>query len=188
MVSDDNLTLIKPYFHYVVATRVNEEQDFSDDFEDGGFIFLSDRDKAGQSQVQIKLKREAGELFLLCKSDGRKSKETAMRNHSEQKLEKDLASLQNRIDTGKLIDPVKVEQTIGRYRERHSGVMGYYEVVYRRLHFAYTLPAAGLTNKRLINSLLKLKEKYEAHKIGHLKLQAKLTALKEKYAADYDRH
>lgn len=185
VVSEDNLTLIRPYFDYVVAARVTEEQDFSDEFGSGNFNLLSGRDKPGQSQVQIKLKREGDELFLLCKSDGRHSKETAMRNRAEQKLEDDLKSLADRVANDRLIDPVKVEQTIGRYRERHSRVMRYYEVVYRPLHFAYALPEAGLDNKRLANSMRTLKEKYEAHKIGHGALQAKLTKLNEKYPADY---
>ncbi len=185
VMCDENLALIKPYFHYVLASRVNEEKDFLDDFGSDGFNLLSGRDRAGQSQVQIKLKREGDEVFLLCKSDGRYNKETGMRNRAEQKLEADLQSLANRIEKDRLIDPVKVEQTIGRYRERHSRVIAYYEIVYRRLHFDFVLPSEGLSSKRLTRSLLKLKEKYEANKIGYHKLQAKLAELAKKYPADY---
>ncbi|MCP4710919.1 MAG: IS1634 family transposase, partial [Planctomycetes bacterium] len=184
VVSDENLKLIGPYFHYVVASRVTEEQDFADDFSGDGFTFLTDRDKSWQSQVEIKLKREGDELFLLCRSDGRYSKETAMRNKSEEKLEADLQSLTKRIDEGRIINPIKIEQTIGRYRERHSRVAGYYKIDFQRMHFAYILSSEGLKNRRLVNSLFKLKDKYEAGEIGFLPLQKKLETLTEKYPTD----
>jgi len=187
VVSEENLKLIAPHFHYVVASRVTEEQDFAEDFSDGGFEFLTGRTTPGQSQVEIKLKRKGDDLFLLCKSDGRHSKEKAMRNKSEEKLEADLQSLTNRVAEGKIINPVKIEQAIGRLRERHSRVAGYYKMDFQRMRFAYILSAEGQKNKRLVNSLFKLKEKYEVGTIGFRPLQKKLEALDKKYPVDYTR-
>jgi hypothetical protein len=47
-----------------------------------------------------------GVSYLLCKSDGRKEKESAMRNKNEEKLETELNNLTKQIINGRENNPV----------------------------------------------------------------------------------
>jgi len=60
------------------------------------------------------------------------NKEQAMRNNREKKLEKQLTNLQNHIQKGRENNPVKIEQRIGRIKERFDKVSQYYAITYTR--------------------------------------------------------
>jgi len=164
--------------------RPNEESIFIGDFDnDNNFTMLKERDK--KSKVEIFLKELNDKIYLLCKSEGRKAKETAIRNKAEKKLEDELTNLLKQIQNGRENNPVDIERRIGRFKERHSKVAKYYEIEYQHREFSYLVPDNIAINKRLSNSLKKLKEKADKNAVSFPALMKKLIELEEKYTHDY---
>jgi transposase len=131
------------------------------------------------------LKELNDEIYLLCKSEGRKAKETTIRNKAEQKLEDELTNLLKQIQNGRENNSVNIERRIGRFKERHSRVAKYYEIEYQHREFSYSVPDNIGINKRLSNSLKKLKGKSDNNEISFPALMKKLVELEEKYGNEY---
>jgi transposase len=186
VVSKDNLKLLKEYdnLKYIIMCRPNDEEIFIEDFTNNNeFELLEGRDK--QSKVQILLKELNDELYLLCKSEGRKAKETTIRNKAEQRLEDELRNLLKQIQNGRENNSVNIERRISRFKERYSRVAKYYEIEYQHREFSYSVPDNIAINKLLSNSLKKLKNKSDNNEIGFPALMKKLVELKEKYGNEY---
>jgi hypothetical protein len=187
MVTEENIEFLKSYenLKYIVMCRSNEEEQFIDTFQKGNFDIVEGRDP--KKKVEVLLKPEADIVYLLCKSEGRKNKEQAMRNNREERLEKDLTNLQNQIQKGRENNPVKIEQRIGRIKERYGKVSQYYEITYTHREFSYALPENEKISKRVINSLGKLKGKADCNKITFPALEKKLAAMQEQHPSDFDK-
>jgi transposase len=183
VVSQENIELLKSHnLSYIVASRSSEEKQFVDDFDHEDFkILKSDKN----NQVEIRLKRSGDETFLLCKSSGRYQKESAIRNRAEARLERDLEKLRLLIEQGKRTDPVKIEQAIGRLRERHRRVAHYYEIDFTPFSFDYEIASDAVIPKRLLNSLKNRKRKCDKSKISYVKLASELAQLQKKYPDGY---
>lgn len=185
MVSDDNLKLLNKYdnLKYILMCRPNEESIFTEDFHNQQFSLLEGRDR--KPKVEIFLKEVDDAVYLLCKSEGRKAKETAMRNKAEERLEAELTNLSTQIQKGRENNPVTIERRIGKFKERHSKVAKYYEIKYQHREFSYTVPDDMMIAKRFSNSLKKLQDKAEKNKISFPALTKKLTEFNQKYTSDY---
>ena len=185
MVSEENMNLLKEYenLKYIIACRPNEESLFIEDFKNETFSPLLGRESSGKPKVEIYLKNEEDVTYLLCKSDGRKAKEKAMRNKVEEKLEAELNNLSNQITNGRENNPVNIERRIGRLKERHRKVAKYFEIEYKHREFSYTI--LDEIPKRFINSLQNLKEKVDTNKISFPALQKKLSSFEEKYPSHF---
>ncbi|MBC2694004.1 MAG: IS1634 family transposase [Desulfobacteraceae bacterium] len=187
MVTEENIELLKSYgnLKYIVMCRSNEEKQFIGTFQREEFHIVEGRDP--KKKVEVMIKPSADIVYLLCKSEGRKNKEQAMRNNREKKLEKQLTNLQNQIQKGRENNPVKIEQRIGRIKERFGKVSQYYAITYTHQEFSYTLPEDVKISKRISNSLVKLKEKADGNTITFPALEKKLAVIQEKYAFDFDK-
>ena len=187
MVTEENIDLLKNYenLKYIVMCRSNEEEQFIGAFQKDDFNIIEGRDP--QKKVEVLMKPANDIVYLLCKSEGRKSKERAMRNNREKKLEKELTNLQNQIQKGRENDPVKIEQRIGCIKERFGKVSQYYEIVYAHREFSYTFPEEVKISKRVSNSLKKLKEKANNNAITFPALEKKLAVMQGKYPADFEK-
>lgn len=187
MVTEENIELLKSYgnLKYIVMCRSNEEKQFIGTFQREEFHIVEGRDP--KKKVEVMIKPSADIVYLLCKSEGRKNKEQAMRNSREKKLEKQLTSLQNQIQRGRENNPVKIEQRIGRIKERFGKVSQYYAITYTHQEFSYTLPEDVKISKRISNSLVKLKEKADGNTITFPALEKKLAVIQEKYSFDFDK-
>lgn len=187
MVSDNNLKLLNKYgnLKYIFMCRPNEESIFTENFDNQQFSLLEGRDSSRKPKVEIFLKEMDDTVYLLCKSEGRKAKETAMRNKSEERLEVELTNLSNQIQKGRENNPVTIERRIGKFKERHSKVARYYAIKYQHMEFSYTVPDDMMIAKRFSNSLKKLKEKVEKNKISFPAITKKLAAFSQKYTTDY---
>ena len=95
-----------------------------------------------------------------------------MRNQAEKRLDEDIAKLAALIHKGQRVDPLAIERSIGRIKERHARVSHYYSIEY-------------IIAKRLRNSLQKLKKRADQYKISHVKLKSELEKLSQKYPQDY---
>jgi transposase len=184
MVTKENIELLQsiPNLKYIVMCHRNEEEQFIEAFRTGEFAEIEGR--SCQKKVEI-VKKSVGDItYLLCKSEGRKEKEQAMRNSREKKLEEELKSLSDQIDKGREHVRTKIEQRIGRIKERYSKVSQYYEITFSPLEFSYTVEGEKISH-RLINSLSKLKKQTETESMTYPAIEKKLSVLKGKHPSDY---
>jgi transposase len=137
MAFDDNLAEIRGHgHHYIVACRPSERDDHLDDFEDEECWHEVIREPSprnpGQkkSQVWIKRKVVGDEVHVLCRSDGRKEKDQAIRDKHEKRLVADLEKLRARVSGGRLRAEAKIHQAIGRLRERYPRVARYHDIAF----------------------------------------------------------
>lgn len=137
MADEENLAQIRARgHHYLVASRQSERQAFFDELEDEqGWQELirqpSPRNpRQKKSRVWIKRAETAEHLYVLCRSEGRKAKDQAIRLKQEKRLLADLARLQKRIDAGRLKRPDKIHEALGRLKERYPRVARYWLMSY----------------------------------------------------------
>ena len=135
MAFDDNLEEIRSRkLHYLVAARQSERNDWLDEFEDlEGFdevIREPSPTNPGQkkSRVRVSRRRAADLTCVLCISDGRAEKDRVIREKQEKRLLADLERLKTRVAAGKLANPVRVGEAIGRLKERYPRVARYYRI------------------------------------------------------------
>jgi transposase len=137
MAFADNLQQIQERgYHYLVASRQGERTAHLDAFEaeDGWQEIVREPSPTnpGQRKTRVVVKRQVvgDEVHILCRSDGREAKDRAIREKHEQRLLADLRKLQTRVATGKLKDPGKVHEALGRLKERYPRVARYYAIGY----------------------------------------------------------
>jgi transposase len=122
--------------HYLVAGRQAERTPHLDAFEDetgwAEVIRQPSPRNPGQKKSRVEIKRQvvAGEVHILCRSEGRTAKDRAIREKHEQRFLGDLKKLEARVRTGRLRDEAKVHEAIGRLKERYPRVARYYAITY----------------------------------------------------------
>ncbi len=139
MAFQDNIDEIKEKgYHYIVATRQAERNEYLDEFEKGGFSEVirsvsPTNPSQKKSSVLVKKIEKGDELLALCISEGRSEKDKAIREFHEKKLITDLKKLVKRISTGRLKKEEKIYEAIGRIKERYPRVARYYRIEYDSL-------------------------------------------------------
>jgi len=135
MAYQDNLDEIRSRgYHYLVAGRQPERNEWLDELErEEGWEEVvrqpSPRNPLQKkTKVEIKRQRKGGEWFVLCRSDGRREKDRAIRQRQEQRLLQDLGKLKKRIENGRLKRADKIHQAVGRLKERYPRVARYYAI------------------------------------------------------------
>jgi len=137
MAFADNLAQIRARgHHYLVAARYPERgahQDaFADDADWTEVIRVPSPRNPGQKKTRVVIKRQTvgDEVHILCRSDARVEKDRAIRQTHEQRLLAELRKLQTRVARGRLRDPGKVQEAIGRLKERYPRVARYYAITH----------------------------------------------------------
>jgi transposase len=145
MAFADNLQQITARgYHYLVASRPGERIAHLDAFEEAAgwqdIVREPSPTNPAQQKTRVWVKRTVvgDEVHILCRSDGREAKDRAIREKHEQRLLADLRKLQRRVATGQLKDAVKVQQAIGRLKERYPRVARYYAIGYDAARAAVT--------------------------------------------------
>jgi transposase len=132
MSDQTNLDRIKAAgHHYLVAAKQTERLRWLAEFEEqAGWTEISENGSISGTGVFIKRFERAGEVYLLCISEGRKEKDLAIRQKQEKRLRKDLAALEKRIKSGSPKTAKKVFEAIGRLKERYPRVNRYWLIDY----------------------------------------------------------
>jgi transposase len=137
MAYDENIAeLKKRKLHYVVASRQPERDRWLADFEDTeGFTPVLREPSPlnpGQKKSSIEVKTQTADqqTYVLCRSEQRIAKDRAIRAKQEGRLRADINKLAKRIADGKLVKAAKVNQAIGRLKERYPRVARYYKLSY----------------------------------------------------------
>lgn len=135
MSFDKNLETIKSFgYHYIVASRKGERDEWLDDFECGQGWKEVKRTSSPRnpfqkkSTVKVKTSEDGDELYVLCVSDDRIQKDRAIREKQEHRLLRDIQKLSARIEKGRVKTEAKIYEAIGRLKERYSRVARYYEI------------------------------------------------------------
>jgi len=137
MAFADNLQQITERgYHYLVASRPGERTAHLDAFEEEEgwqeIGRLPSPTNPGQQKTRVWVKRTVvgHAVHILCKSDGREAKDRAIRAKHEERLLGDLRKLQHRVATGQLKNAAKIQEAIGRLKERYPRVARYYAIGY----------------------------------------------------------
>ena len=132
-----NLTQIRARgHHYLVAARYPErgahQAAFADDTDWTEVIRVPSPRNPGQKKTRVVIKRQTvgDAVHILCRSAARIEKDRAIRDKHEQRLLTDLRKLEARVASGRLRDPAKIQEAIGRLKERYSRVARYYVITY----------------------------------------------------------
>jgi transposase len=137
MAYDENIAeLKKRNLHYVVASRQPERDRWLADFEDtDGFTPVLRQPSPlnpaqKKSLIEVQTRTEDQQTYVLCRSEQRISKDRAIRTKHEGRLLADINKLTKRISDGRLANLAKVNQAIGRLKERYPRVARYYNLNY----------------------------------------------------------
>ena len=135
MAFDDNIAeLKKRNLHYVVASRQPERDRWLAEFEDpAGFTpVLREPSPLNAAQkkttIEIKTRSDSEQTYVLCRSEQRIAKDRAIRTKHEEKLRLDIDKLARRIAEKKLVKVEKINQAIGRLKERYPRAARYFQL------------------------------------------------------------
>jgi transposase len=124
IVTEENLALLRARgVHYLVGTPKRQLQACEQQLLSGSWTKAS-------AEVEVQLVPEQNEVYVLCRSAGRKAKEKAMRWRWLRGLIGDLRALRHRVARGQLKTADLIHQAIGRLRERHPQAWRWIEVRY----------------------------------------------------------
>ena len=137
MAYDENIAEFKKRkLHYVVASRQPERDRWLADFEDTeGFSPVLRQPSPlnpaqKKSSIEVKTQTADQQTYVLCRSEQRIAKDRAIRAKQEGRLRADIDKLAKRIADGRLVKVAKVNQAIGRLKERYPRVARYYRLSY----------------------------------------------------------
>jgi transposase len=138
MSSRQNLQEIRDHgFHYMVASRQGERTGHLDECEDAQGWQEVERPRSPtnafqhKSRVWIKRAPDGEEpVLVLCRSEGREEKDRAIRTTQEKRFLTSLTKLQARVGSGRLKAEGKIQQAIGRLKERYPRVARFSEITY----------------------------------------------------------
>jgi transposase len=135
MASAENILLLESRkLHYMIASRQTERDrwlaSFADDVAFTQVIRQPSPTNPNQkkTRVDVQLVRSEGCNYILCRSEQRIAKDKAIREKHEQRLIADLEKLSKRIAGGKLTEAKKIDEAIGRLKERYPRVARFYEM------------------------------------------------------------
>ena len=120
--------------HYVVAARQKERDRYLAEFEAGDDFEEVIRQPSPRnpnqkkSVVRVKAHSVNHETLVLCISSERAPKDRAIREKQEARFLRDWATVQARIQNGRLKSDVKIGEAIGRLKERYPRVARYHSI------------------------------------------------------------
>jgi transposase len=140
-----NLKLLREAgFSYLVNDSRRQRGRYQAEFADrAAFTRLRGRFMEGDKQpVEVRLLQELTresdptadgtqevlDTILLCRSYGRECKEKAMFSNAERRFLEALEKLDERLKSGRLKEPKKIQQALGRLKAKHPRVQRLYEV------------------------------------------------------------
>jgi hypothetical protein len=118
IATEDNIALIKKsgYKYVAVSRKRTYEDSFWSEVQEQK-IALSD----GKTILSMKLVRTEEEIFLLCHSEAKEAKESAILLRREQRFEQELLAIKDGLkEKRKLKKYDKIMERIGRFKERYK--------------------------------------------------------------------
>lgn len=124
-----NLKLLaQAHFHYLVNDTRRGRKKWQAEFaQEEQFRTLPGREDKTEVKVRS-LDLKSSERLVLCKSQGRRDKELAIRSGAETRFVTGLEKLHARLQKGRLTDPAKAQRALGKLLGRAARVRRFYEV------------------------------------------------------------
>jgi transposase len=120
--------LAQAHFHYRVNDSRRGRKKWREEFAKEA-LFQPVAGREDKTEVRIRsLDIPSGERLVLCKSQGRREKELAIRSGAERKFLAGLETLHTRLQKGRLTDVVKAQRALGKLLERAARVQRFYQV------------------------------------------------------------
>jgi transposase len=140
VATTDNRRLLRDHgFKYLVNNTRPGRKKWAEDFRADDFTKVGTRE--GGTPVEVRTRDEVGaekrpdgsvekvaERLVFCRSAGRREKELAIRSRAEDRLLDELRKLRNRVESGRLKEPAKIQRAIGRKLQKNPRVARYYQV------------------------------------------------------------
>jgi len=131
IATKDNVKLLKDKkLPYILITRGPRNAHYLKEFEnhksDPEFKKIIRNDK----EIRIKKvhKADSGLVEVLCVSEGKKAKESAIRQRWTERASEDIARLQTSIKKGNIKQVDKIIKKLGRLEERYAGLNKYFSI------------------------------------------------------------
>ncbi len=133
MAHDENLAELRARgLHYIVASRQPERDQWLAAYAEAeGFVEVPRQTSPRnphQKKTPVKAERRGKTTYVLCHSEARSAKDRAIREKQEARLQADLDRLAQRIAKGRLKNPLKIGEAIGRLKECYPRVARYYVI------------------------------------------------------------
>jgi transposase len=140
-------------FSYLVNDTRPGRRKWRQEFVQDGFQAIPGRDHKtavsvrfvdieSEEQTEDGTQVKIQERLVLCRSEGRREKESAIRSKAEERFVEALEALATRIHSGRLKDQAKIQRAIGRVLQKNPRVARYYIVTAKPPEG--TAPAAGM--------------------------------------------
>jgi hypothetical protein len=129
IATQDNIALIKNsgYKYVAVSRKRTYDDSFWSEVEDEKITLLD-----GKTMLSMRLARTKEEIFLLCHSEAKEAKESAILLRREQKFEHELLAIKKGLnEKRKLKKYDKIMERIGRFKERYK-VGNLYEITVKQ--------------------------------------------------------
>ena len=150
MVSEENIEFMKKRgARYIVGTPKSMLRKFEQELLAKGWEEV-------QPGVEVKIcacPEGSKETFILCRSEGRKDKETAILNRFLGRLQAGLGRLKEQTEKGRLRDRQQAERRIGRLLERNSRAASLFTVT--------VTETGSRKEKRLVINITKSEDRYQ---------------------------
>jgi transposase len=150
MVSEENIEFMKKRgARYIVGTPKSMLRKFEQELFAKGWEEV-------QPGVEVKIcacPEGSEETFVLCRSEGRKDKETAILNRFLGRLQAGLGRLKEQTEKGRLRDRQQAERRIGRLLERNSRAASIFTVI--------VTETGSRKEKRLVINITKSEDRYQ---------------------------
>jgi transposase len=142
MVSEENLEFLRERNgFYLVGTPKSQLRRFEQE--------LLEKDwQEVQAGVEVKLCEEEGELFILCRSEGRKEKDRAIVKRFEKRIETRLEKLKKQAEKGRLKKVSGIERRIGKILGQNTRAESLFEVMLEKTKTGKTLRIEKNETKR----------------------------------------
>ena len=131
IATKDNVKLLKEKnLPYILITRGPRNAAYLEEFEN----HESDPEfkKIVRNNKEIKIKKvynaDSDTVEILCISEGKKAKESAIRRRWTERASEDIAGLQTSISKGNIKQIDKINKKIGRLEERYAGLNKYFSI------------------------------------------------------------
>ena len=118
IATEDNIAMIKKSgYKYVAVSRKRRYDDsFWSEVEEEKITLLD-----GKTTLSMKLVRTEEEIFLLCRSEAKEAKESAILSRREQRFEQELLAIKEGLVKKKTLKKYdKIMERIGRFKERYK--------------------------------------------------------------------
>jgi transposase len=128
----ENIDLLKEYgFPYILITRGPRNKHYLDEFSNYKTDEKFETIERNKKQIHIKkVQKDDDTVEILCISEGKRKKETAMKQRWIEHATEDFASLQRSVrskNKGTVKTTEKIYERIGRLKERYSSLTKYFE-------------------------------------------------------------